>query len=105
MPVVHHGPVLNRKRTAVSAWFSRGRVNHSLGYDPLFQLAMGAHRATDRPYVVGGLLMIAGYVSSVTQRQPRVLPSERSPTCAGSNGCDSAGSSSVDERLALGPDS
>jgi GT2 family glycosyltransferase len=74
MPVLHHGPVLNRKRSATSAWFSRGRVNHSLGYDPLFQLALGAHRAVDRPYLLGGLSMIAGYLSAAVQRQPRVLP-------------------------------
>jgi biofilm PGA synthesis N-glycosyltransferase PgaC len=77
MPVVHHGPVLNRKRNAASAFFSRGRVNHSLGYDPLFQAAVCAHRALlNRPYVIGGALMLAGYLSSAAQRQPWALPSE-----------------------------
>jgi poly-beta-1,6-N-acetyl-D-glucosamine synthase len=75
MPVVHHGPVLNRKRGSASASFARGRVTHSLGYDPLFQAAMSVHRAIERPYVIGGALMLAGYLCAAAKRKPRALPS------------------------------
>lgn len=70
----HHGPVHNRKRSASAAWFSRGQVNHSLGYDPIFQALVSAYRVADRPYVLGGALMFAGYVAAAAQRHERALP-------------------------------
>jgi poly-beta-1,6-N-acetyl-D-glucosamine synthase len=76
LSATHHGPVHNRKRSASAAWFSRGRVNHSLGYDPLFQVAMSAYRVADRPYGVGGAFMLAGYITAAAQRRQRSLPSE-----------------------------
>lgn len=72
--VQHHGAVLNRRRNATSAFFSRGLVNHSLGYDPLFQLMVSAYRTADRPYVVGGGAMLLGSLAGALTRQPRVLP-------------------------------
>jgi glycosyltransferase involved in cell wall biosynthesis len=72
----HHGPVHNRKRTASAAWFARGKVNHSLGYDPIFQVFVSGYRLADRPYVLGGSLMLAGYIAAVARRAERALPPE-----------------------------
>jgi len=72
--VRHHGPVLNRRRTSLGAWFGRGIVNHTLGYDPRFQVAMSAYRATQPPYLVGGALLLAGYASGILRRVPVALP-------------------------------
>ena len=72
--VVHHGRMLNRKRSASGAFFARGKVNHSLGYDPLFHVLASGVRMGQPPYVVGGMLMVTGYAwAAVTGRQ-RSLP-------------------------------
>ena len=61
----------------MSAWYSRGRVNHSLGYDPLFQAAVCTQRALfNRPYVVGGALMLAGYIGAAARRRVPAMPPE-----------------------------
>lgn len=72
----HHGRVLNRKRTSVGAWFARGIVNRTLGYDPLFHIAASAYRATQPPYFLGATFMVAGYASAVVRRVPVALPPE-----------------------------
>lgn len=76
LPVRHHGPVLNRKRTSLGAWYSRGMVNRTLGYHPRFQLAASAYRAAQPPYVVGGALLLVGYATAAARRVPVALPPE-----------------------------
>ena len=76
LTVTHHGPVHNRQRSASAAFYSRGKVNHSLGYDPLFQAVVCGYRIADRPYVVGGALMLAGYAEAAVRRRARVLPDD-----------------------------
>lgn len=73
LEVVHHGPVLNRHRSAVGAFWSRGIVNRGLGYDPLFQALAAGYRCADRPYVIGGAALLAGYCWATVRRVPQVL--------------------------------
>ncbi|WP_432982797.1 glycosyltransferase [Dactylosporangium sp. CA-233914] len=64
LPVRHQGRVLSRNRGALRAWFARGQVSRSLGYDPVFLLAMSAYRSlVQPPYLVSGALMFAGYLA------------------------------------------
>jgi glycosyltransferase involved in cell wall biosynthesis len=74
LSVRHDGPVLNRHRSSTAAYYSRGIVNRGLGYDPLFQVGVSLFRMRDRPYVVGGVAMLAGYLGAMITRQPLVLP-------------------------------
>jgi glycosyltransferase involved in cell wall biosynthesis len=74
--VHHHGPVHNRKRGAYAAFFARGVVNRTLGYDPLFQIFVSGYRTAQPPYLLGGALMLAGYLYAAAQGKELALPAE-----------------------------
>jgi biofilm PGA synthesis N-glycosyltransferase PgaC len=57
-----------------STW--RGRQRHGrgqwfMGTGPLYMLASALYRMTRRPYVLGGLGMLTGYLSSMAAAEPR----------------------------------
>lgn len=54
----------------------RGRVRLGrgiwfMGYSPLYALASGIFRMREKPYVVGGLIIIASYLWAAIRREPR----------------------------------
>lgn len=42
-----------------------------MGTHPLYALAIAAYRAIERPWILGGLLILIGYVSAYLRRRPR----------------------------------
>jgi poly-beta-1,6-N-acetyl-D-glucosamine synthase len=69
LTVRHHGRVLARNRSPIRAWYTRGVVNRSLGYHPLFQVAVSGYRAAAQPpYLLSGLAMLAGYAGAAARR-------------------------------------
>lgn len=48
-----------------------GRGNWYMGYHPLYAIATGINRMREKPYVIGGLLMIYSYFMSALRRLPR----------------------------------
>lgn len=59
----HKSIVHGRMRWGYGQWF--------MGTHPLYILASGVFRMRERPYVIGGLLIIAGYVRSWIKGLPR----------------------------------
>ena len=53
-----------RMRLGKGIWF--------MGYHPLYALASGLFRMHEKPYVVGGLIIILGYVYAGVRREPRL---------------------------------
>lgn len=49
-----------------------GKTDYVSGYHPLFLLAKSAARLSHRPYVLGSLALLYGYVSAFLQNTPRV---------------------------------
>lgn len=74
--VRHHRLVLTGKRTILGARFNKGAMNHLLGYHPLFQLALCGRRAFSRPYVLGSIWMLTGYLWAKARRLPRPVPQD-----------------------------
>ncbi len=74
--VIHHGPVTNRRQCLTAAFWSRGIVNRGLRYDPLFQVVSSTYRMAERPWVLGGLAFLAGYIWATIGRVAPVLPCE-----------------------------
>ncbi|MDQ4090354.1 MAG: glycosyltransferase family 2 protein [Actinomycetota bacterium] len=74
LPVIHHGRIGVRNGSSIQARFCKGMTNYILGYDPAFHAAISAYRMRDRPYVVGGISMLAGYAWAALRRPPRALP-------------------------------
>jgi glycosyltransferase involved in cell wall biosynthesis len=74
--VRHHGRVLTGRNGVCMSRFNKGVINYQLGYHPLFQAAQCCFRMADRPWVIGGFMMLAGYAWSAARRMPRNVPPE-----------------------------
>lgn len=69
----HHRPQGN----ATGAWKSRlaaGRAAYRIGYSPLFMLARAVKNAAERPWVLGGMFMMAGYLQGYLRSTPTSSP-------------------------------
>jgi glycosyltransferase involved in cell wall biosynthesis len=53
-----------------------GRSAYQIGYSPMFMMARAARRSLKEPYVLGSLLLLAGYFEGYLRRQPRLAPPE-----------------------------
>jgi len=67
----HHRIMGSSDRSLYVGRLRWGRGNWYMGYHPLYALATGINRMREKPYVIGGLLMIAGYVGAAMRGLPR----------------------------------
>ena len=74
--VHHHRPVGSGAGGIIKANFRYGRSHYSLGYHPLFELLRCSYKLADRPFVIGSLLMVCGYLWSFATREEKELPEE-----------------------------
>jgi glycosyltransferase involved in cell wall biosynthesis len=72
----HHRKMGTAKRGAVGAMFDYGKKDYYLGGSPLWQLFRVAYRATKKPVIVGGIALLAGYVSAAVRRVKRPVSDE-----------------------------
>jgi biofilm PGA synthesis N-glycosyltransferase PgaC len=75
---LHHRKMGSAERGALHAKFRVGSLDYALGGHPLWELFRTAYQMTKRPYVIGGLTLLAGYVSA----QIRGLRGEQRPISA-----------------------
>ncbi len=55
-----------------------GRLDYSVGYHPLFELARCLYRMTLPPYIIGGLAILFGYTQAAARGEKRIAsPDER----------------------------
>jgi poly-beta-1,6-N-acetyl-D-glucosamine synthase len=73
-PVFHHRRVATGRSTVLSTRFVEGTTNYLLGYHPLFQIASGLYRCTNRPFVLGSLATLLGYGYSWMRGNKVALP-------------------------------
>ena len=57
----HHRPMGTASQGKLKAWFVLGRQDYYLGGHPLWQLLRGCYQMGRKPYLLGGLLLLAGY--------------------------------------------
>lgn len=55
---------------------NRGRKDYLLGSHPGFEIFRAAYQMKSRPYVIGGVLMLLGYVWSLLSGVQRTMPEE-----------------------------
>ena len=67
----HHRIMGSSDRSIYIGRLRWGRGNWFMGYHPLYAIASGAFRMREKPYVIGGMLMIAGYFWNALKRSPR----------------------------------
>jgi len=56
----------------IKGYFRHGHGAFLIGYHPLFMLLRGVYRMIHKPYIIGGLAMIWGYVSSYLRRMKQI---------------------------------
>jgi glycosyltransferase involved in cell wall biosynthesis len=72
----HHRSMGTAQRGAVRALFSYGEKDYYLGGSPLWQAFRVTYRMAKRPYVIGGLALLAGYAWAAVRRVPRAVTPE-----------------------------
>lgn len=72
----HHRPMGATETNVLRARFDYGRKDYYLGNHPLWQLFRVVFQLTARPYVIGGLLIMAGYLHGAVTRTKRPLSPE-----------------------------
>jgi glycosyltransferase involved in cell wall biosynthesis len=56
--------------------FSEGQMDHSVGSHPLFEIAKCARRLREKPFLLGSLVRMAGFLWSYVTRRPRAIDAE-----------------------------
>ena len=67
---VHHRDTRSAGRV-LEMWFRRGEKDYALGGHPLWQVARSIYRSATRPYVLGGMMLLAGYTYQLAKRGER----------------------------------
>lgn len=73
---IHHRQVGTAQNTIYSTRFKNGRKDYCLGGHPLWEVFRCLYQMKNRPYVIGGLLMYAGYVWAYLQGAERPMSPE-----------------------------
>jgi hypothetical protein len=67
-------------RTLGSTWwrvrFREGQSDYMLGYHLLFMVFKCISRIVEKPYFIGALLRLTGFLTSIVRRQPRSVPQD-----------------------------
>ncbi len=72
----HHRSMGTAERSQLSSMFSYGEKDYYLGGALLWQLFRCSYRMAKRPYLLGGLALLAGYTSAAIRRMPRAVSDE-----------------------------
>jgi len=72
----HHRKMGTGKGNVFSAKFRLGREDYYLGSDPLWAFLRAFYQMRYKPYILGGLFILLGYVTSTARRMERPVPAE-----------------------------
>jgi poly-beta-1,6-N-acetyl-D-glucosamine synthase len=75
LPVVHHRELGTVGRSVYEARFQAGTA-YVVGFGFAYQTVRALSRLSERPFVVGSALIIAGYLWALVSRKPRVVSDE-----------------------------
>lgn len=67
----HYRRMGTAERNVLSSMFSYGEKDYYLGGHPIWQIFRVTYRATKRPYVVGGVALLLGYLWAALRRMER----------------------------------
>ena len=68
---LHHRAHGSAEHSALMVKFRDGALEYALGGHPVWGLLRTVHQMTRRPFVIGGLMLLAGYVSAMVRRVQR----------------------------------
>jgi len=56
--------------------FHYGRLEHSLGYLSLYEALKFINRLTEKPYLIGSIIRLSGYISAAIKDEQHIIPPE-----------------------------
>ncbi len=68
---IHQRLMGSSERGIIAGRLRWGRGQYFMGTHPLYIFAIGLYRMWEKPYIIGGLLIVVGYFLSMLQRKPR----------------------------------
>ena len=72
----HHRPIGTAGHGVLGVWFRTGVKDYTFGGHPIWEFFRMAYQMTNRPFVVGGLTLGAGYVWALVRREERPVSRE-----------------------------
>jgi glycosyltransferase involved in cell wall biosynthesis len=72
----HHREMGTAGNSVLAAKFKAGALDYALGGHPIWELFRTAYQTTKKPYVVGGLWLLAGYMFAGVRRVERPVSRE-----------------------------
>ena len=72
----HHRPIGTAESRALQAKFKLGMKDYALGNHPVWQLSRCAYQATQKPLLLGGIMVLAGYLWATLKRVERPISRE-----------------------------
>jgi GT2 family glycosyltransferase len=73
---LHHRKIGTGNNSPLMAWFKQGRKDYFFGNHPLWEIFRTSYQATKRPYVIGGLYLISGYMQAALSREKKLITQE-----------------------------
>src|SRR5438132_13541869 len=73
---LHHREIGSAQHSRLMARFRDGALDHALGGHPIWELFRTLHQMTKRPLVVGGLMLLAGYLWAMVRGVERPVSHE-----------------------------
>jgi glycosyltransferase involved in cell wall biosynthesis len=73
---VHHRKMGTAGRGPLAARFRHGEEDYYVGGHPLWQVIRGLFQMRKRPFVLGGLCLVAGYYWAMATKMPRLVSPE-----------------------------
>jgi glycosyltransferase involved in cell wall biosynthesis len=67
----HHRPIGTAGHSVLRAWFRTGVKDYTFGGHPIWEFFRMAYQMTNKPFIVGGLTLGAGYVWALLRREER----------------------------------
>jgi len=74
--IFHHREIGTGGSTRLGFLFRQGIKEYYLGSHPVWQVFRSLYRMTRKPYGLGGMAILAGYLMSALRREPRKAPPE-----------------------------
>lgn len=71
---LHHRKMGTGNTSHMMIWFRQGRKDYILGNHPLWEVFRSCYQMTKRPFIIGGWLLIIGFLFEVLKKTNRPIP-------------------------------
>ncbi len=72
LPLIHYKPIGFKQKKTFKRETTAGERYHYLGYHPLFALGLCVYRMKNKPFIIGGILTLYGYLFAVITRSEQI---------------------------------